>query len=186
MDSTILSPIRPGIVGVQTAPRPTAPPVRVPFSEVLSVSARALVNGAQSVLRALPGSPLIAVALRGGSASVPSFTTPSSVFGGTLPIGATAGLQPAAGNPEGPGGASAAAGVLGPVATSGSAVATGGAAASGSDGSMEGTLAQEQQMSLYYLQIQEEVNAQNRSFSALSNVLEVEHNTAKTAIGNIH
>jgi hypothetical protein len=30
------------------------------------------------------------------------------------------------------------------------------------------------------------VNAQNRTFTALSNVLEVEHNTAKSAIGNIH
>jgi len=41
-------------------------------------------------------------------------------------------------------------------------------------------------MNLYYLQIQEQVNAQNRTYSALSNVIEVEHNTAKTAIGNIH
>ena len=53
------------------------------------------------------------------------------------------------------------------------------------DGSLEGTLAQQQELNLYYLQIQEEVNAQNRTFSALSNVLEVEHSTAKTAIGNI-
>jgi hypothetical protein len=56
----------------------------------------------------------------------------------------------------------------------------------GGDGSLEGSIAQEQQMNLYYLQIQEQVNEQNRTYSALSNVLEVEHNTAKTAIGNIH
>jgi hypothetical protein len=47
-------------------------------------------------------------------------------------------------------------------------------------------MAQSQALNLYYLQVQEEVNAQNRTFTALSNVLEVEHNTAKSAIGNIH
>ena len=47
-------------------------------------------------------------------------------------------------------------------------------------------MAQAQQQNLYYLQVQEEVNAQNRTFTALSNVLEVEHSTAKAAIGNIH
>ena len=41
-------------------------------------------------------------------------------------------------------------------------------------------------MTLYYLQIQEQVNEQNRVYTALSNVIEVEHNTAKAAITNIH
>jgi hypothetical protein len=40
-------------------------------------------------------------------------------------------------------------------------------------------------MNHYSLQIQEAVNAQNRSFTALSNVLKAEHDTVKTAIGNI-
>jgi hypothetical protein len=47
-------------------------------------------------------------------------------------------------------------------------------------------MAQSEQMNLYYLQVQEQVNAQNRTYTALSNVLEVEHSTAKSAIGNIH
>jgi hypothetical protein len=68
--------------------------------------------------------------------------------------------------------------------TSASGTSTGGATPG--DGSIEGTLAQDQEMNLYYLQIQEQVNAQNRTFSCLSNVMEVEHSTAKTAIGNIH
>ena len=55
-----------------------------------------------------------------------------------------------------------------------------------SDGGLESTMAQSEQMNLYYLQVQEEVNAQNRTYTALSNVLEVEHSTAKSAIGNIH
>jgi hypothetical protein len=55
----------------------------------------------------------------------------------------------------------------------------------GADGSIQSTLQQSQDMNLYFLQIQEEVNAQNRAFSALSNVLKAEHDTVKTAIGNI-
>jgi hypothetical protein len=52
-------------------------------------------------------------------------------------------------------------------------------------GGLESSLQQSQEMNLYYLQIQEAVNAQNRSFTALSNVLKAEHDTVKTAIGNI-
>jgi hypothetical protein len=51
--------------------------------------------------------------------------------------------------------------------------------------SVESSLQQSQEMNLYYLQIQEAVNAQNRSFTTLSNVLKAEHETVKTAIGNI-
>jgi hypothetical protein len=50
---------------------------------------------------------------------------------------------------------------------------------------VESSLQQSQEMNLYYLQIQEAVNAQNRSFTTLSNVLKAEHETVKTAIGNI-
>ena len=53
-------------------------------------------------------------------------------------------------------------------------------------GDVQSSLAQAQDMNIYYLQIQEEVNAQNRSFTALSNVIKAEHDTVKTAIGNIH
>jgi hypothetical protein len=198
MDSSIAA-IRPDVVSVQTTPRPTATPIRVQFSEVLAGGARALVRSAQTVLRALPGSPLMAVAMRGGASGVPAM----NVLAGTLPASTQASLLGAPirattlpstdvpSNPEGPGGSSAAgslgtaAGILGTGMT-GVGAAAGTSTATPNDGSMEGTLAQDQQMNLYYLQIQEQVNAQNRTFSALSNVLEVEHNTAKTAIGNIH
>ena len=73
--------------------------------------------------------------------------------------------------PEGPTGAG----------TSGGTTGTGGAG----EGGIEGSLQQAQEMNLYYLQIQEQVNAQNRSFTTLSNVLKAEHDTVKTAIGNI-
>jgi hypothetical protein len=67
-------------------------------------------------------------------------------------------------------------------AGAGLGVAGGGAG----DGSIDASLAQSQQLSLYYLQVQQQVNDQNRTFTLLSNVIEMEHNTAKTAIGNIH
>jgi hypothetical protein len=140
---------RPAIATVTTAPRPTPKPVRIHFSEVM---ASTVVAGAESAIRALPGGPTMAIALRGGGAARP----------------ASLGVPMAAGGaPEGPGG-----------------VAPGGAAGAG-DGGIESSLAQSQDMNLYYLQIQEEVNAQNRSFTALSNVLKAEHDTVKTAIGNI-
>jgi hypothetical protein len=159
MDSTISStpPVLPDMVSVNTAPRPTAP--RVPFSDVLAGGAQAIVGGAQSVVQSLPGSPLMALAVRPGATA----------------------LLPSAVNttPEGPGGVPT--GTLG--GTSG--IAAGSASGTGSDGIAQ-TMAQDEQMNLYYLQVQEQVNAQNRTYSALSNVIEVEHNTAKTAIGNIH
>jgi len=187
MDSSIAA-IRPDVVAVQTTPRPTPAPIRVQFSEVLAGGARALVRSAQTVLRALPGSPLMAVALRGGVSGVPEL----NVLSGTLPASTQLALGGATTAPQGPGGSSAATNSLGPAAaivgsgTTGVGAAAGASPATINDGSMEGALAQDQQLNLYYLQIQEQVNAQNRTFSALSNVLEVEHNTAKTAIGNIH
>jgi hypothetical protein len=162
MDNTI-PPVRSDVVSVPTGPRPTAAPVRVQFSEVLSGSARALVRGAQAALHALPGSPVMAVAVRGGGSGVPFMGAPAGAPSSGAPYGVAAEGGAA---PEGPG-------------------ATGSGATGTADGSLEGTLAQQQELNLYYLQIQEEVNAQNRTFSALSNVLEVEHSTAKTAIGNI-
>ncbi len=170
MDTRIL-PIRPDVVTVETMPRPTPAPPRVPFAQVLGGSARALVSGAQAALGALPGSPLIAAALRNASGG--GYTsTPLELSMGQLGTGNAASV----GLPEGPGGASTGTALTGASMTGG-----------GGDGTnLEGTLAQDQQLNMYYLQVQEQVNAQNRTFTALSNVLEVEHSTAKAAISNIH
>jgi hypothetical protein len=174
MDTSIL-PNRPGVAAVTTAPRPTPKPVRVPFSEVMT---KTVVAGAESAVRVLPGGPMMAVALRGGNASLPmSLSRPM--------MGAAA-----IGVPEGPGGVGAGPGGLGGLpggvpGVPGVPGAPGTGAGTGTDGGIESSLAQSQEMNLYYLQIQEEVNAQNRSFSALSNVLKAEHDTVKTAIGNI-
>ena len=161
-----IPPTRPDVTIAQTVARPTPRPPRVRFSEVLAKGGRSLVQGAESALRTLPGGPLMAVAVRGGSGSVPM--SPMSSHGGSSsPVGRS-GISSA----EGPGGAS----------PPGMGGAPGGTT---SDGGVESSLAQSQEMNMYYLQIQETVNAQNRTFSALSNVLKAEHDTVKTAIGNI-
>src|SRR5262252_8196453 len=95
MDTNAIS-TRPGVSTVTTAPRPTPKPVRVHFSEVL---AKSVVSGAESVVRALPGGPTMAIALRGGSASVPMSTTSLT--------------RPAVSIAEGPGGAAPTVGVPG-------------------------------------------------------------------------
>jgi hypothetical protein len=182
----LIPPTRADVVTVQTTPRPTQTPVRVQFSDVLAGGAQALVQGAQAAVNALPGNPLAAVAVRGGASGVLGGT---SLLGGA---GSVASSLSVSTSPEGPGGVSATAGLANLTgvnlgiggASAGSAGTTG--TTGTTDPSIESSMAQSEQMNLYYLQIQEQVNAQNRTFTALSNVLEVEHSTAKSAIGNIH
>jgi hypothetical protein len=54
------------------------------------------------------------------------------------------------------------------------------------DGGIQASLMQSQQMNLYFIQVQQQVDAQNRTFTTLSNVLKTENDTVKNAIGNIH
>jgi hypothetical protein len=153
---------RPDVHVATTAPRVTETPPRMRFGEVLS---RQLVRGAETAMRSLPGSPLMAVAVRGPGGPGGALGVPMS---GPGPSGGVA-------SPEGPGGVAAGGGVPG----------VGGGVAGGEAGGLESSLQQSQEMNLYFLQIQEAVNAQNRSFTALSNVLKAQHDTVKTAIGNI-
>jgi hypothetical protein len=136
------------------------PPRAGKFAEVLGKS---VVRSAETAMRSLPGAPLMAVAVRGGAA-------PVSIGRGGMS------------GPEGPvAGASMSATGIGGVGGVGGV--PGGAPNEAS--SIESSLQQSQDMNLYFLQIQEAVNAQNRSFTALSNVLKAQHDTVKTAIGNI-
>jgi hypothetical protein len=159
---------RPDVAVATTAPRVTPTPPRTQFKEVLTRSA---VSGAEAAMRVLPGSPLMAVAIRGS-------TGPGTSIG--VPI-TSAGVRA-----EGPGVVGTPAGGAASVGQAALGAASGGAAVPGSENAgIESSLQQSQDMNLYYLQIQEAVNAQNRSFTALSNVLKAEHDTVKTAIGNI-
>ncbi len=183
MDSPTISS-RPDVTVATTAPRVTPTPERGVFKKVLTQS---LVRGAETAMKVLPGGPLMAVAVRGGGGPGGALGVPMTGTGSPLRSGG--------GAPEGPGGSLTRGGALGgalqSVGNGALASATGGAApgatgAAGAEGGgLESSLQQSQEMNLYYLQIQEAVNAQNRSFTALSNVLKAEHDTVKTAIGNI-
>ncbi|HKQ71482.1 MAG TPA: hypothetical protein VJT73_19190, partial [Polyangiaceae bacterium] len=125
--------------------------------------AGALLRGAEAAVTSLPGAPIVAAAVRSGSGG-PLVSRPGGVaaFSSAKPGAASITAEGPAGN--------AALGATGPGAES---------------GSVEGALAQSQEFNLYYLQLQEQLAAENRAYSAMSNVLKARHDTVKNAIGNI-
>jgi hypothetical protein len=179
MDSRISTASRPDIVLVESAARPTPTPVRVSFGQVLAAGAGGLVQGAELAASRLPGASVAAAAVRGGS-TLMSLSVPGSggaaisaiaegpgATGGAMGLG-TGGLTMPAGSVAGTS-------ALGTSATTGDPT-----------GGIDASLQQSAQLSMYYLQVQQEVDAQNRSFTALSNVLKTQHDSAKAAIQNIH
>jgi hypothetical protein len=173
MDSRIpTAPPRSDAVVAETAPRPTPTPVRVSFSDVVAAGAGGIVRGAQLALHTLPGSPLMAVAVRGPSG------------GGAITIGGVGSTSLA----EGPSGIGAPTGQTSGLGVSVGGVSIGaptGTSSTGSD-SVSSTLQQAQDSNLYYLQLQAQMNAQSTQYTALTNVMKTEYDTVKTAIGNIH
>jgi hypothetical protein len=176
MESRSIS-ARPDVAVASTSPRVTPTPPRASrFSEVLS---RTVVRSAETAVRSLPGSPLMAVAVRGATGPGTAVGVPMHTMSQNLASPVSSPTRTSAASAEGP--QVGAPGVPGTPGTPGVGVAGVG----GEAGSLEASLAQSQEMNLYYLQVQESVNAQNRSFTTLSNVLKAEHDTVKTAIGNI-
>ncbi len=172
MDPTIL-PKRTDFVSITSEARPTPRPAQARFSEVLANGASGLVQGAEMVMSALPGGPIVAAAVRGGA-------TPTQTAGLSLPLGNMGGL----GAVPGVGGVGSAGSTT--VAEGPGALGALGTLGSGSDGGVAASLAQSQQSNLYYLQIQQQVNAQSQTFETLSNVLKSESDTIKNAISNLH
>ncbi len=166
-----IPPVRSDVVTVPSVARPTPTPVRVSFGEILAKGASTLVAGAEAAMEALPGGSLFAAAIRGGSSSVgnvgPGSTMMASGHGAPLAM-----------NAEGPAGigSSSVGGGFGAGGTGTGGVGT---------GSLDQSLQQSQEMNLYFLQIQQEVNAQNQTFTTLSNVMKSEADTIKNAIGNL-
>ena len=142
------------VAAVPTAARTTAPPSR-PFQQVISASARAVVQSAEQAATHLPGGPILAAAMRPPLRS-------AQVSGGQSPEGATSAL----GGSPGAGG-------------SGSLGSAGGAPG------IEGVLSQGVDQNMYFLELQERISQESRTYSALSNVLKARHETVKNAIGNI-
>ncbi len=164
-----IPPVRSDVVTVPSVARPTPTPVRVSFGEVLAKGANVLVSGAEAAMDVLPGGPLVAAAIRGGGASLGA-TSP--MMGGSM--GGTSAVSTA----EGP--TSVGGGFNSGTGTSGLGTGT-----SPSTGSLDSSLQQSQEMNLYFLQIQQQVNAQNQTFTTLSNVMKSEADTIKNAIGNL-
>ncbi len=167
-----IPPVRSDVVTVPSVARPTPTPVRVSFGEVLAKGASTLVAGAEAAMESLPGGSLVAAAIRGGGSSVGN-------MGPSSPMMASGhGNMGLATNAEGPSG------------MGGSSVGGGFGAGTGTgtgvgNGSLDQSLQQSQEMNMYFLQIQQEVNAQNQTFTTLSNVMKSEADTIKNAIGNL-
>ncbi len=168
MDARISNGSRSDMLTVESAPRPTEGPARVTFGQVLAAGANGLVQGAELAASRLPGSPFAAPAVRGPAPAGSALSTLSTTS------------VALAGTPEGPAGP--------PSAVTAALASMGSSSGSGADptGSIDASLQQSAQLNLYYLQIQQQVDSQNRSFTALSNVLKTEHDSAKAAIQNIH
>jgi hypothetical protein len=120
----------------------------------MSAGASAVVSGAEAAVRRLPGGPVLAAAFRPTGSTV---LNQPGAFPQTTPEG-----YPAAG-----------AGTGAP-----------GAGGSGGDPGVESMLDQNADKNLYYIALQERISAENRLYTAFSNVLRVRHETMKNAIGN--
>jgi hypothetical protein len=170
---------RTDLATVPTSARPT-PSSGVAFRDVVGRGAQVLAAEAQGAITRLPGGPLLAAAVRPSAGSVSGAVVPSSVSSGLVGGGsAGSGGPPSVGGGAGGGGSSLAAT---PAEGPGAAGSTLPGAPSTS---VESQLAASQDMNLYYLQLQEAMSAENRSYSACSNVLKARHDTVKNAIGNI-
>ena len=154
---------RTDVIATDSAARVT-PPSGVPFRDMVTRGAGAILRGAEAAISSLPGAPIVAAAVRPstGLAGMPRVAT------GAAGVGAPR-LSANVGTAESP-------------AIGGAPAGTG---PGGEGSSVEGALAQSQEFNLYYLQLQEQLSAENRAFSAMSNVLKTRHDTVKNAIGNI-
>lgn len=154
--TAVFLPPRPATVEPSvTRPRVTPPTPGARFQQVLQDAAGTVVGTAGSALGALPGGPVVSAAVRHAQ-------------GGAVPRGtmSMAGAEDAAS----PGGSV--------MATD----ASGAGAAGGGYESMMGRFADD---SMRLIALQEQIQAENRQYTTISNVLKARHETAKNAISNL-
>jgi len=155
-----------GVSATASAVRVTASPGQ-PFKALMGAGASSILSGAEAAVTRLPGGPILAAALRPGVADGAAVQhSPATVGIASGGVGAS--------TPEGGAGTAGTAGVPG-----------GSAGAGGEGGGIESALSQSANQNLYYLELQERMGAENRNYSAISNVLKARHDTVKNAIGNI-
>ncbi len=127
-------------------------------------------------------------ALASGVVGTVELAAPAVPFGNVLAGAIRGGLQggggAAAGLAAGGGGAGGVGARFG-----GSALGGGAVGATTPGDLLEATRAMQQEaqaMNLQYLQLQERMQQESREFTTLSNVMRVKHDTARSAISNIH
>ncbi len=156
------------VYATQTAPRVTPEPAR-PFQQVMSAGSSAIISGAEAAVTHLPGGSILAAAMRPGGSSLPASGSYS-----------VAGV-----NNRAEGSTGTATSGLGTVGSAGGVggVATGSTGAG--DPSIQQVMSSDADQNMYYLKLQEQISAESRGYSAVSNVLKARHDTMKNAIGNI-
>jgi hypothetical protein len=82
-------------------------------------------------------------------------------------------------------GAAVATGSIRPEGPAGLGAATPGTSDASGSGGIEQMLSQNADQNMYFLELQERMSAESRTYSAMSNVLKTRHDTMKNAIGNI-
>ncbi|HET9929907.1 MAG TPA: hypothetical protein VFQ35_04435 [Polyangiaceae bacterium] len=148
----------PLVATLPSAARTTSTPSR-PFRQFVAASANVVIQGAEQAVTRLPGGSLLAASVR------PAGAPPS--LASQLPEGAS----------FAPG--------LAPSAIGGSSAPISAGVAGQQTGGVEGVLAQGVDQNMYFLELQERISQESRTYSALSNVLKARHETLKNAIGNI-
>lgn len=136
----------PSVQVAPTAHRVTPAPA-TPFKSVLNASASAVLVGAETAARRLPGGEILAAAVRPGMAAGAPFTS-----NGAVPGTSTSPTDP-----------------------------TGAAGGSG----VEDVMQRQSQDTMYYLQLQMQMQDENRYYTTISNTLKARHDTVKNSISNL-
>lgn len=183
-----ISPTAPGggdVVVEATRARQTERP-RSPFREVLASGTAILVRGAE-VATSVAAGPVMAAAVRETGMAAAGALAGTA---GARPPGAmaSAGLSTVA---AGPTGMSGAAGTVGGATTASagtSGVPSGLLSSTGDQSDLATMQAMQRESQVYNMQLlelQEDVQQENRRFTTVSNVLRAKHDTAKAAVSNI-
>ena len=141
-----------------------------------SAAGNAVASGAAVAAPFVPGGAIVSAAVSGvGTMASSASSGQSSVGAGVVGASYATGM--------GAGGATV------PNTTTGSGVAGGVQVSTGTDAQAAGfgsVLQQQAAMNMQYLELQNTMQQENQTFSTLSNVLKVRHDTAKNSISNIH
>jgi len=165
------------VVVEATRPRQTARPSS-PFRDVLASGTALLVRGAE-VATSVAAGPVLAAAVREtGMAAAGAFAGAGTARGpGTMATAGAGNVAPASPGAAGMGSASGTSNVPASLSSPGS---------DQSDlATMQAMQRESQVFNMQLLELQEDVQQENRRFSTVSNVLRAKHDTAKAAVSNI-